>query len=116
MSSASRARWAAILTGKGPIDILVGRQSNGWTYGLHPNSFKLIRKRFPSIHPRPSISWARCASDYEVTSGTSYDQIAVLLTGLSVEELAELGGYRIVDPITDLVLHETDVVAAGVNP
>ncbi len=102
--------------GQGPIDVLVGRQSNGWTYALHPNSLQVIRKHFPAVHPRPSIFLGRDAqSDYEVASGTRYDQIAVLLTGLSLEELAELGGYRIVDPITDLVLHETDVVPAGVN-
>ena len=30
----------------------------------------------------------------------------LLLTGLSLMQLNELGGYRIVDPITDLVLHQ----------
>ena len=102
--------------GQGPVNVLVGRQSNGLTYALHPNSLQVIRKHFPAVHPQPSIFLGRDAqSDYEVASGTRYDQIAVLLTGLSLEELAELGGYRIVDPITDLVLHKTDVVPAGVN-
>jgi hypothetical protein len=99
--------------GDGPIDILVGRQSDGYTYGLHPNSFKRIRKRFPSVHPQPSIFMGRdTQTAYEVTHGASYDQIAVLLTGLSVDSLTELGGYRVVDPVTGLVLHESGTVAA----
>jgi hypothetical protein len=99
--------------GQGPIDILVGRQSDGYTYGLHPNSFKLIRKCFPSVHPQPSIFMGRDAQTaYEVTNGARYDQIAVLLTGLSPAKLGELGGYRVVDPVTGLVLHESDTVTA----
>ncbi len=55
-------------------------------------------------------------SAYEGTNGTSYDQIALLLTGLSMDKLAELGGYRIVDPITRLVLHKTDLIPAEATP
>ena len=39
----------------GPVEILVGRQSDGSSYSLHPNSLKLIRQRFPQIHPRPTV-------------------------------------------------------------
>jgi hypothetical protein len=103
--------------GRGPIDILVGRQSNGRTYGLHPNSFKVVRKRFPTIHPRSSVFMGLDSSSaFEGANGTTFDQIAALLTGLSPEKLAELGGYRIVDPVTGLVLHATNAVPAGVGP
>jgi hypothetical protein len=40
-----------------------------------------------------------------------YDQVASLLTGLSLKQLNELGGYRILDPLTDLVLHQLEPAA-----
>jgi hypothetical protein len=45
-------------------------------------------------------------------SGASvYDQVAIILTGLSIGQLNELGGYRVVDPLTDLALYQSDTVA-----
>jgi hypothetical protein len=39
----------------GPIVILVGRQSDGNTYDLHPRSVKRLRKKFPRIPIKPSV-------------------------------------------------------------
>jgi hypothetical protein len=39
-----------------------------------------------------------------------YDQVAAILTGLSSTQLSELG-YRVVDPLTDLVLFKANAGA-----
>jgi hypothetical protein len=96
----------------GPVVILVGRQADGSTYSLHPNGLKLIRQRFPLVHPRPTVF---IGSDRRIgieASGASiYDQVAIILTGLAIGQLNELGGYRVIDPLTDLVLYRSDPVA-----
>ncbi len=93
----------------GPIEILVGRQSEGNTYNLHPKSFKLLRQRFPQARSLPTIFIGRdTQGDDEATSGSIYDHVATLLTGLSPEKLCDaFGGYRVADPISNLTLWET---------
>jgi hypothetical protein len=95
--------------GGGPVVILLGRQTDGNTYSLHPNSLKLIRRHFPQVRPQPTVFiGSDTQAGSEAAGGPIYDQVAILLTGLSPEKLATIGGYRIVDPITDLVLYEAD--------
>jgi hypothetical protein len=96
----------------GPVEILVGRQGDGSTYSLHPNSLKLIRQRFPEIHPRPTVFiGSDTQTDIEASVGSIYNQVAIILTGLSSRLLNELGGYRVVDPLTDLALYQSEAVA-----
>ncbi len=96
----------------GPVDILIGRQGEGTSYGLHPNSLKLILKRFPRVHPRPTIFLGSYTqTDTEASVGSLYDQVATLLTGLSSRQMNELGGFRVVDPLTNLALYQSDTVA-----
>jgi hypothetical protein len=93
----------------GPIEILIGRQSDGITYSLHPNSLKRIRQQFSQVRPKPSVFIGNdTQANYETSVGPTYDQVAILLTGLSRDKVMELGGYRVVDPISDLVLYEAD--------
>jgi hypothetical protein len=96
----------------GPVDILIGRQAEGYTYSLHPNSVKLIRQRFPQVHPRPTVFIGR-DSQTAIEPGAEwpYDQIARILTSLPPGGLNDLGGYRVLDPLTDLVLYQSDRVA-----
>jgi hypothetical protein len=98
----------------GPIAILVGRQSDGNTYSLHPNSFKLLRQRFPQVRVQPTVFIGRDTQDnYEATWGSIYEQVATLLTGLSPERLLDaFGGYRVVDPVSNLTLWEAKPAAS----
>jgi hypothetical protein len=93
----------------GPVEILVGRQSDGSTYSLHPNSLKLIRRRFPQVHPRPTvfIGSDRQGGIEANGEGLVYNQVATILTGLSSRQLNDLDGYRVTDPLTDLVLYQS---------
>jgi hypothetical protein len=43
--------------------------------------------------------------------GTIYDQVAIILTGLSSRLLNELGDFRGIDPLTDLALYQSEAVA-----
>jgi hypothetical protein len=96
----------------GPVEILVGRQADGTTYGLHPNSLKRIRQRFPQVHPRSTVFiGGDTHRDMEAGGVSVYDQVAIILTGLPIGELNELGGYRVVDPLTDLALYQSETVA-----
>jgi hypothetical protein len=90
----------------GAIAILVGRQSDGNTYSLHPKSFRLLRQRFPKVSGQPTVSIGRYTQDnHEAIGGSIYDQVAALLTGLSPERLLDsFGGYRVVDPVSNLTL------------
>jgi hypothetical protein len=92
----------------GPIDILVGRQSHGNTYNLDPRSYRLLRQRFPRGHGRPTVFIGRDTNDgYEAPRGPIYDRVVTLLTGLSLEQLLDaFGGYRVVDPLSNLTLWE----------
>jgi hypothetical protein len=92
----------------GPITILVGRQSDGNTYSLHPTSFRLLRQRFPQVRGQPTVFIGRdTQNNHEATWGSIYDQVATLLTGLSSERLRDaFGSYRVVDPVSNLTLWE----------
>lgn len=96
---------------QGPLEILVGSQSDGKTYSLHPNSLKRLRSRFPEVHPRPSVFiGSNQYADIEASVESPYEQVAIILTGLSSRQLHELGGYRIVDPLSDLILYRSESV------
>lgn len=96
-------------TSTDPIAILVGRQSDGNTYGLHPTSFKRLRQSFPQIPVQSSVFIGRGTQEgYGATKGSIYDQVATILTGQSPRQLTDaFGGYRVVDPLSNLTLWES---------
>lgn len=86
----------------GPISIYVGLQSDGRAFALHPQSREVIRKKYPQAARVDSVFVGLTrAADWATTGhseDTLYEQIALMLTGLSAEQLAEFGGFRIYDP------------------
>lgn len=83
----------------GPVDIYVTPHSDGCVYGLDPYSGRLIRKRFPNTRLVHTISIrSEMKPDFRTAQGHLWDQVARMLTGLTDEQLAELGGYRLYDP------------------
>jgi hypothetical protein len=95
----------------GPVEIYIGRQSDGCAYGLHPNSRVLIKRRFPHARPLESV-FIRTEDRPDAEDGQSavWPQVALLLTGLSEQELQELGGYRLYDPVEQKSLREPVLV------
>jgi hypothetical protein len=91
----------------GPLDVYVGRGEEGLTYALHPNSRTLVRQRFPHTLLLQSVSVdPDDLNDFEQNQTVAQDRVVQLLTGLSGEQLEELGGYRIYDPVRDRVVRE----------
>jgi hypothetical protein len=89
----------------GPVEITVGRQSDGWTFGLHPLSRQMVQKVFPDSCRTDSLFIrTEARQDFQHAQKDLADlaeQVAVILTGLSAEKLREtFGGYRMYDPIT----------------
>jgi hypothetical protein len=85
----------------GPVLIQVVRRSDGLVFALHPLSLAMIRAAFPDAVPAATNTFVSIATwnDFLKTHGTLADlvkEIAPLLTGLSLDRLADLG-YAVID-------------------
>jgi hypothetical protein len=82
------------------IVINIGRQSDGCTYQIHPRSRADIKRRFPAAHLVPTLFvGSDPQADFETFHGTMWKQIAMMLTGLTWEQLEESGGVSMYDPV-----------------
>jgi hypothetical protein len=82
------------------IVINIGRQSDGCTYQLHPRSRADIKKRFPAAQLVPTLFVGYdTQADFERLQGPLWKQIAMILTGLTWEQLEESGGVSMYDPV-----------------
>jgi hypothetical protein len=96
----------------GPIEILVSRRSDGCTYSLSPTSQKLILKSFPRANLVPNVFISTTTqADFEKTQGPIWGQVAIILTGLPEQQIKQLGGYRVVDPVARRVFREAPPLA-----
>jgi hypothetical protein len=95
------------------VVILMRRHSLGAELSLHPHSKTLIRRRFPEARPVSSISieWST-KSDFEGEHGPIWDHIAVVLTGLSLEQLAALEGYQVYDLMAERAVYDSQAALA----
>jgi hypothetical protein len=82
-----------------PIVIHIGRQTDGCAYDLNPLSEREVKKRFPDAHGVPIVfvGYGKEA-DFEVAHGPLWMQIAMMLTGLTAEQIEEMGGISLYDP------------------
>jgi len=86
-----------------PIVIYRSVNRDGQTFGLAPRSRNRLRDQFGDrlhLHPRVFIAHETKA-DYDSMYGDLANQIALFLTGLSLERLKDLGGVSFVDPVTE---------------
>jgi len=100
----------------GPLEILVSRRSDGCTYSLSPTTHKLVLKSFPQTSLVPNVFLSTYTRfDFETTHGAIWDHVAIILTGLSEQQIEQLGGYRVIDPVASQVFGESlaQVSAAG---
>lgn len=93
---------AAIEEPNGPLVIYVGRQATGCTYQMGPISRRRIREAFPDARIAPSVFVGyETKQDFEKAHGPIWDQLAIILTGLTREQIDKLGGIRIYDPVAE---------------
>jgi hypothetical protein len=84
-----------------PLDhlvIYVSRQSGGATFRLQTESKLLVRTKAPRSRLLSTVYVGdEGLSDLEAAPDTLWGQVAIMLTGLTEEQLATVGGFRIVD-------------------
>jgi hypothetical protein len=99
----------------GPVEIHVAPKRIGWTFELEPLSQMTIQELFPGSC-RPSTVSVHVDTDDDLRAlqaqfGDLTRQVAVLLTGLSLEQLTgTFGGYRVFDPVAKRELVASQVV------
>jgi hypothetical protein len=89
----------------GPVLIQLARRSDGSVLALHPLSLAMIREAFPDARPAAAnaIINTQTWNDFLNTQGSLSDlveEIVPSLTGLSMEQLTDLG-YAVIDADTD---------------
>jgi hypothetical protein len=91
-----------------PIVIEVGKQMNGATFRLSPKTEVMLASRIPDWSPASSIfvsfdtQW-----DFDRLHGPMWTQIAMLLTGLSEEQIQSFGGFIFMSPTDKEVVFES---------
>jgi hypothetical protein len=90
-----------------PIVVEVGKQMNGATFRLSPKTEVMLASRIPDWSPASSIfvsfdtQW-----DFDRLHG-QWAQIAMLLTGLSEEQIQSFGGFIFMSPTDKEVVFES---------
>src|SRR5258707_162871 len=89
------------------LEIGVGWQREGGVYGLHPLSEDRIREKFPDavILPMMMLGYDDTA-DIDRFQRPHWPQMVRMLTGLTDEQLAQLGPVQIYDPHARAVIWE----------
>src|SRR5262249_2989848 len=91
-----------------PLEINVGHQGDGWTFGLEPLTRKAIEARFPGSCRRPSVFIGSPSLDAPLAEQPDLRELAervlFILTGLKAEALRTFGHFWVVDPVDGRVL------------
>lgn len=88
--------------------IVAGRQSDGYTFRLHPKTRDRIVEKFPDIAGPDSVFIGfDTKGQFESIHGPVWEHVALLLTGLSKDQLEQFGGYRITDVIANRDLYKS---------
>jgi hypothetical protein len=92
----------------GPLEVMVSRHSDGFSFALHPFSEELVKRKYPQANTVPSIfiRWDTRTDFEQQYPGTLMDHVAMILTGLQLEEIEEFAGYRVYDPVSKKVFKE----------
>jgi hypothetical protein len=92
--------------GSSPIVIFRSVNRDGETYALDPRSLDRLRDKLGTeAHVRTRIFLAHeTSADYQDAHGPIAAQVIQLLTGVTEDRLASIGGVVFRDPITDQTL------------
>jgi hypothetical protein len=90
------------------IIIDVGRQMNGATFRLSPQTrVRLTEQRLGSPLATSLFVTFTTRDAFESYHGPMWQQVVMLLTGLTEDQIEKLGGFRFVDPADSEVLFES---------
>lgn len=95
------------------IIINFGSQMEGHTFRLYPLTQRWIQEKFPDRERVASvfIGFDR-RQDIQLTPESVWVHVAILLTGLSLEEINQLGGFSVVNPVTKQEVYNSLLVHA----
>jgi len=85
------------------IVVAVGDQGNGATFQLTPETRRMLESRLPGWSRGPSAVFlaAERRWDFKLMRGPMWAQVVMLLTGLTEDQVRDLGGFTFVIPEGD---------------
>jgi hypothetical protein len=97
-----------------PLTILSIPTREGTEFRLEPASQERIMLHFPNARVVGQVTFpVQVRNDYERQHGPVSDQVIILLTGISEEAVARLGGVRIVTPEGRVLLERVPADSRG---
>jgi hypothetical protein len=92
---------------KGPLIMRVHLGANGSTYSLDVLSEDWVKRRFPEARGLPLVffGWEK-EEEFERLHGPLWPLAATLLTGLTMEQIGQMGGIRLENPRKNTVIWE----------
>jgi hypothetical protein len=96
-----------------PITIHYGSQRDGYTFRLRPLTLLAIREKYPDRYRVDSV-FIGFDKHQDLTQfhESVWGHIGHLLTGLSSDELNNLGGFIVVNPVTNQKIYHSLLVHA----
>ena len=93
---------------KDPFEIYIGMQRHGFVFRLRPKSRQRLEEEFPSVPDASSVTIGYDTKrDFERVHGAIWQQVVMLLTGLSLEKLNAAGGCLITVPGSGKVVYDS---------
>jgi TIR domain/CHAT domain len=81
-----------------PLEINATSTKLGTAFRLHPQSLDRILKSYPNTRLAPEVIWETAEHPHLAqTDKESWRQLTLLLTGLSQEQVDQLGGFKILE-------------------
>ncbi len=101
----------------GPLTIRLGREILGAVYQLDPLDEDRVKEAFPDARGLPILMLGYDGKEeFEKRHRPYWPLVVTLLTGLSLEQVNELGGVRFYEPQTKNVYLEGHVEGNGLAP
>jgi len=90
-----------------PLLVRVSLEAGGSAYALDPLSKSRVRDTFPEAHILPGLFFGyEQEEEFESLHRPLWPKAAQLLTGLTVEQIEQLGGIKFYNPRTKQVVWE----------
>jgi len=90
------------------LDIRVSKKSDGFVFQLDPDVRKAIRETGSPVAPaRKLFVTYETYDDFGREYGPVFDHVALAMTGLPKEKLAEFGGVRFIDALSDRTIYRS---------
>ncbi|MCB9553726.1 MAG: hypothetical protein R3F65_01575 [bacterium] len=88
-----------------PIQININPEREGCYYELEPLSRRRVKAAYPDVKVAPMVFIGyQTRNDFEAVHGPMWQQVAMVLTGLSMGQLADLGGVDLFDVTTQEII------------